>query len=112
MEWGQNLSTGQERTSTLAWFKTTVTEQMAVQGRPFRPQWSRLDQTDRVWSSPSRAAWHVYRTTIQFSIRTVPYESALDQSSTTNRGTRPNSFVFDVTRIKLRDSACPAIRVS
>ena len=61
---------------------------------------------------PQQSSFDVHRTRVQLSIGTVPCESALDQSSTTNRGTRSNSFVFDVTRIKLRDSACLAITVS
>ena len=82
------------------------------QGRSFRAPVVAAGPNPFVWSSRSGAALHVHRTKVQLSIGTVPCKSALDQSSTTNRGTRSNSFVFDVTKIKLRDSACPAISVS
>ena len=77
-----------------------------------RPSGRGADQTEGSGPTAAEQLRMSIRTKLQFSIRTVLYESALDQSSTTNRGTRPNSFVFDVTSIKLRDSACPAIRVS
>ena len=54
------------------------------QGRPFRAPVVAAGPDPSVWSSLSKAAWYVYRTRVQFSMRAVTYESTLDQKAWTN----------------------------